>query len=395
MQHDFDYLVIGAGMAGEAAAQALREADANASIGMLGDESHPPYDRPPLSKKLWKDGKEADIWRPIDKAHAEVTLQRRAVKIDRAAHVVSDDKGDTWKYRKLLISTGGTPRKLPSGGDDFIYYRTFDDYQRLRKSVKPGARIAVIGGGFIGSEIAAAMAMNDCKVTMLFPDDAIGARVYPESLADAVTAYYREKGVDVRAGITVESGSGTAQGAQLKLSDGSTLAADAVVAGLGITPNVQLAEAAGLKVDNGIVVNEHLQSSDPDIYAAGDVASFPAPALGRRIRVEHENAAITMGTRAGKCMAGQDAPYDELPFFYSDLFDLGYEAVGTLDSRLETVEQWVTPFREGVVYYLDAGRVRGVLLWNTWGQVDAARNLIASPGPFDAENVRGRLPAQA
>jgi NADPH-dependent 2,4-dienoyl-CoA reductase/sulfur reductase-like enzyme len=201
--------------------------------------------------------------------------------------------------------------------------------------------------------------------------------------------------VDVRAGVSVESGSSSGQGAQLKLSDGSALAADAVVAGLGITPNVQLAEAAGLKVDNGIVVNEHLQTSDPDIYAAGDVASFPAPALGKRIRVEHENAAITMGTRAGKCMAGQDAPYDELPFFYSDLFDLGYEAVGTLDSRLETVEQWVTPFREGVVYYLDAGRVRGVLLWNTWGQVDAARHLIASPGPFDAENVRGRLPAQA
>src|SRR6185437_12178038 len=338
MQHTHDYLIIGAGMAGEAAAQALREADANASIGMLGDESHPPYDRPPLTKKLWKDGKEADIWRPIDKARAEVTLQRRAVKIDRAAQLVTDDNGGTWKYKKLLIATGGTPRQLPAGGGGFIYYRTFDDYQRLRTSVKPGARIAVIGGGFIGSEIAAAMAMNDCKVTMLFPDDAIGARVYPEALADAVTAYYREKGVEVRAGVTVESGSGTAQGAQLKLSDGSALAADAVVAGLGITPNVQLAEAAGLKVDNGIVVNEHLQTSDPDIYAAGDVASFPAPVLGHRLRVEHENAAISMGTRAGQCMAGKDAPYDELPFFYSDLFDLGYEAVGVLDSRLETVE---------------------------------------------------------
>ncbi|TAM95981.1 MAG: NAD(P)/FAD-dependent oxidoreductase [Rhodanobacteraceae bacterium] len=396
MQHAFDYLIIGAGMAGEAAAQGLRGADAKASIGVLGDEAHPPYDRPPLSKKLWKDGKEADIWRPIEKAHADLQLSRHATRIDRAAHVVGDDKGDTWKYQKLLIATGGTPRKLPFGGDGFIYYRTFDDYQRLRKAVKPGARIAVIGGGFIGSEIAAAMAMNGCKVTMLFPEDAIGARVYPESLADAVTAYFREKGVDARAGVTVKGGDATTgQGAQLKLSDGSTLAADTVVAGLGITPNVQLAQDAGLQVDNGIVVNEHLQTSDPDIYAAGDVASFPAPALGRRIRVEHENAAITMGTRAGKCMAGEDAPYDELPFFYSDLFDLGYEAVGTLDSRLETVEQWVTPFREGVVYYLDAGRVRGVLLWNTWGQVDAARALIAAPGPFDAENVRGRLPAQA
>jgi NADPH-dependent 2,4-dienoyl-CoA reductase/sulfur reductase-like enzyme len=391
MEHAFDYLIVGAGMAGEAAAQALREADADATIGLLGAESRPPYDRPPLTKKLWKDGKEGDIWRPIDKARAAVTLRRRATRIDRAAHLVHDDAGDTWKYRKLLIATGGTPRRFPSGGDDFIYYRTFDDYQRLRQAVRPGARIAVIGGGFIGSEIAAAMAMNDCKVTMLFPEDAIGARMYPESLADAVTDYYREKGVDVRAGIRAEGRSDNGTG--LRLSDGSTLAADAVVAGLGITPNVQLAQEAGLEVDDGIVVDDHLRSSDPDIYAAGDVASFPAPALGRRLRVEHENAAISMGTRAGKCMAGQDAPYDELPFFYSDLFELGYEAVGSLDSRLETVEQWVTPFREGVVYYLDAGRVRGVLLWNTWGQVDAARSLIASPGPFDAESVLGRLPA--
>jgi NADPH-dependent 2,4-dienoyl-CoA reductase/sulfur reductase-like enzyme len=393
MQHAFDYLIVGAGMAGEAAAQALREADAEARIGMLGDESHPPYDRPPLTKALWKDGKEADIWRPIDKARADVHLSRRATKIDRAAHIVHDDHGDSWQYRKLLIATGGTPRKLPAGGDGVIYYRTFDDYQRLRKAVKPGARIAVVGGGFIGSEIAAAMAMNGCKVTMLFPDDAIGARVYPESLADAVTAYYREKGVEVRAGVTVKAGAAGGEGMTIELSNGDSMRADAVIAGLGIAPNTRIAEEAGLEVKNGIVVNDHLQTSDPDIYAAGDVASFPAPALGR-LRVEHENAAISMGTRAGRCMAGQDAPYDELPFFYSDLFDLGYEAVGTLDSRLETVEQWVTPFREGVVYYLDAGRVRGVLLWNTWGQVDAARSLIASPGPFDAETVRGRLPAQ-
>lgn len=394
MQHQHDYLIIGAGMAGEAAAQALRDASADATIALLGDESHPPYDRPPLSKKLWKDGKEDAIWRPIDKANAELNLQRRAVKIDRAAHTVTDDKGDTWKYRKLLITTGGTPRRL-QGSDDFIYYRTFDDYQRLRQSVKKGARIAVIGGGFIGSEIAAAMAMNGCKVTMLFPDATIGARVYPKSLADSVTAYYREKGVDVRSGITVGGGKAHGGGTELALSDGSTLQADVVVAGLGITPNVKLAEDAGLKVDNGIVVDDHLRSSDPDIYAAGDVASFPAPALGKRIRVEHENAALTMGTHAGLCMAGQNMPYTELPFFYSDLFDLGYEAVGTLDVRLETVEQWVTPFREGVIYYLDAGRVRGVLLWNTWGQVDAARALIAEPGPFNAETVRGRLPVKA
>ncbi|MEB2284709.1 MAG: pyridine nucleotide-disulfide oxidoreductase [Polyangiaceae bacterium UTPRO1] len=392
MQHVYDYLIVGAGLAGEAAAQAIRGADDQGTIGMLGDEAHPPYDRPPLSKALWKDGKEDDIWRPIAKARATVQLGRRARTIDRAAHVVHDDAGDTWQYKKLLLATGGTPRTLPFG-EGFIYLRTYDDYKRLRAAAKPGARIAVIGGGFIGSEIAAAMAINGCKTTMLFPGNAIGARAYPAALAAAITDYYRERGVDVRSGTTATGGRADGDGAELVLSDGSTLRADTVVAGLGIVPNVQLAQAAGLQLDQGgIAVDEHLQTSDPDIYAAGDVAAFPAPALERRVRVEHENAAATMGEHAGLCMTGRNAPYDELPFFYSDLFDLGYEAVGILDARLETVEQWVTPFREGVVYYLDGGRVRGVLLWNTWGQVDAARALIAAPGPFTAATVRGRLP---
>lgn len=392
MEHAFDHLIVGAGMAGEAAAEAIRGVDDTATIGILGAEPHPPYDRPPLSKALWKDGHEQDIWRTVDKARATVHPGRRAVRIDRSARRVHDAAGDTWRYGKLLIATGGTPRTLPFG-DGFIYFRTLDDYRRLRRAAMPGARVAVIGGGFIGSEIAAALTLTGCKVTMLFPEAAIGARVYPAALAASVTEYYRQRGVDVRSGVTATGGATDGGGAELTLSDGSTLRADAVVAGLGIVPNVQLAREAGLELDlGGIVVDQHLRTSDPDIYAAGDVAAFPAPALERRMRVEHENAALTMGQRAGLCMAGQDARYDELPFFYSDLFDLGYEAVGLLDARLETVEQWVTPFREGVVYYLDGGRVRGALLWNTWGQVDAARALIAAPGPFDATTVRGRLP---
>ncbi len=392
MKHKVDYLIVGAGVAGETAAQAIRSVDARASIVMLGDESHPPYDRPPLSKALWKDGREEDIWRPIGKAAARLQLGRRALKLDAAAHVVHDDAGDAWEYRRLLLATGGTPRRLPFG-DDFIYYRRYDDYRRLRQLARPGARIAVIGGGFIGSEVAAAMALNGCRTTLLFPGPAICSRVFPAALADAVTAAYRERDVDVRSGITVTGASRDAGGTGLLLSDGSRLHADAVVAGLGITPNVELAQEAGLQIDlGGILVDDHLRTSDPDIHAAGDVATFPAPALGRRLRVEHEDAALKMGQHAGLCMAGQDAPYRQLPFFYADLFDLGYEAVGVVDSRLEVVEQWVTPYREGVLYYLEAGRIRGVLLWNTWGQVDAARALIAAPGPFDATTVRGRLP---
>ena len=175
-------------------------------------------------------------------------------------------------------------------------------------------------------------------------------------------------------------------------STGREVTTDVVVAGLGILPGVDLAQQAGLKIDNGIVVDQFLRSSDANVYAAGDVANFPNAALGVRTRVEHEDAANTMGAAAGRAMAGKGAPYTHLPFFYSDLFELGYEAVGDLDARHETVVDWKEPFREGVIYYLKDGRVRGVLLWNTWGQVDHARALIAAPGPFRAADLKGRLP---
>jgi len=173
------------------------------------------------------------------------------------------------------------------------------------------------------------------------------------------------------------------------------LTVDGVIAGIGIEPNVQLAESAGLKVDNGIVVDDSLCTSVSDIYAAGDAANFHNPALGQRLRVEHEDNANTMGRMAGRAMAGASVVYDHLPFFYSDLFDLGYEAVGALDSRLETFADWVEPFRKGVVYYLREGRVRGVLLWNVWEQVDAARQLISEAGPFKGTDLKGRLPGKA
>ena len=167
---------------------------------------------------------------------------------------------------------------------------------------------------------------------------------------------------------------------------------DGVVAGIGIEPDVRLAEGAGLEVGDGIVVDEFLRTSSPDVYAAGDVANFYNPDLDERLRVEHEDNANTMGLLAGRNMAGAAEPYHHLPFFYSDLFELGYEAVGEVDARLETVADWKDLGREGVVYYLREGQVRGVLLWNVWEQVDAARRLIAEPGPFEADDLKGRLP---
>jgi NADPH-dependent 2,4-dienoyl-CoA reductase/sulfur reductase-like enzyme len=389
----FPYLIVGGGMTADAAARAIRESDPTASVGLISAEPHPPYARPPLSKGLWKGDPEAGIWKGTETAGVEVRLSRRVTAIDAKRKTVTDERGDAVTYGKLLLATGGTPRRLPLDTGRIIYFRTYDDYRRLRALANERLRFAVLGGGFIGSEIAAALKLAGRDVVMLVPEDGIGARVFPADLSHFLVDYYREQGVEVRTGEGLAGLTPAAGKVIVKTTSGQELPLDVVVAGLGIQPNVDLAEQAGLRVENGILVDELLRTSMPDIFAAGDVANFFNPALGTRMRVEHEDNANTMGAAAGRAMTGRGTPYTHLPFFYSDLFALGYEAVGELDPRLETVADWKEQFREGVVYYLKDGRVRGVLLWNTWGQVDAARALIAEPGPFRAENLKGRLPA--
>jgi 3-phenylpropionate/trans-cinnamate dioxygenase ferredoxin reductase component len=231
----------------------------------------------------------------------------------------------------------------------------------------------------------------------VFPDEQIGQRIYPPDLTAFITAYFREKGVSILDRSAVVGAERADSGFILTVRREQTselreIRADGVVAGIGIVPAVELAESAGLKVDGGIVVDEGLRASHPDIYAAGDVARFYNEILGKWMRVEHEDNANTMGTMAGRAMAGEPVKYDHLPYFYSDLFDLGYEAVGELDSRLETFADWQEPFKKGVVYYLREGRVRGVLLWNVWSKTDEARRLIAESGPFTAAALKGRIP---
>ena len=395
---DYKYLIVGGGMAAEAAVHGIREVDRNGSIGLIGAERHPPYDRPPLSKGLWKGKPLKSVWRKSEGMGVTFHLGRRAKQIDARNRRVTDDEGTVHAFGKLLLATGSSPRRLPFGAEQIIYYRTLDDYERLRALTGQGRRFAVIGGGFIGSEVAAALAMNGKETVLAFPDEGICGRVFPPDIATFLNEYYRKKGVDVLAGARV-TGMESRQGQPiLKVSqppnwNEQEVAADGVVAGIGVQPNVELAQAAGLEVDNGIRVDASLRTSHPDIYAAGDVAGFHNPALDMWLRVEHEDNANTMGAMAGRAMAGEKVSYDHLPMFYSDLFDLGYEAVGEIDARLETVADWKDPFREGVIYYVRAGRVRGVLLWNVWEQVDAARRLIAEPGPFRAVDLKGRLPA--
>ncbi len=397
MERAYDYLIVGGGMAADAAAKSIRKHDARGSIGLIGSEPHAPYERPPLTKALWtKDKSVESIDLDTQRAGVDLHLGRTAVGLDRAAKTVSDDRGDTYRYGRLLLATGARTRTLPfAGGERTIEFRTLDDYQRLRKFAAAGARIAVVGGGFIGSELAASLTSVGCKVMMLFPGEAIGAGRYPPALSNFLNGYYRERGVELRTEVRVVDGRVKGDEVELALSDGANLSFDAVVAGLGVVPNTALAETAGLRVTDGIVVDALLRSSDPAIWAAGDVANFHHVGLDRVLRVEHESAAVGMGHHAGRAMTGVDDPYDVQPFFYSDLFDLGYEAVGLLDARLDIVEDWTQPFREGVIYYLDDGFLRGVLLWNVWGQVDAARELILEKRRRDADSLRRRLPKLA
>lgn len=390
---DYTYLIVGGGMTADAAAQAIHEVDPAHSIGLVGAEPHPPYDRPPLSKALWKGEPEEKIWRKTAQTGAALHLERRVKAVDPRAHTVTDDGGTVYGFQKLLLATGGAPRRLSLESDPVIYFRTLDDYRRLRALAGQNARFAVMGGGFIGSEVAAALRMQGRDVTMVVPEAGLGARVFPADLARFLVDYYRGKGVTMRMGEGVTGLKRRTGSAVVRTTTGGELTAEVVVAGLGIVPAVELAERAGLQVENGIVVDRFCRASQPDVYAAGDVANFENPALRSRLRVEHEDNANTMGRIAGYNMAGRATPYDHLPFFYSDLFELGYEAVGDVDARLETVADWKDKFREGVVYYLKDGRVRGVLLWNTWGQVDNARVLIAEPAPFKPEALKGRLPA--
>ncbi|MGE5236923.1 MAG: NAD(P)/FAD-dependent oxidoreductase [Acidobacteriota bacterium] len=387
----YTYLIVGGGMSADAAARGIREVDASGSIGLIGAEPDPPYSRPPLSKALWKGEPFESIWKGTEELGVELHLGERAVALDVAGRSVRTASGREYGYQKLLLATGGEPRRIASWGDEVIYFRTARDYRRLRSQADGARHFVVIGGGFIGSEIAAGLAMAGQRVTLVFPEHGIGARVFPAELCRHLGEVYRDHGIDVLAGEKIDHVERTVRGSLVRTASGRTLAADAVVAGLGIEPGVELAVAAGLEVDNGIVVDELLRTRVPTIYAAGDVASWLSPALGGRVRVEHEDNALTQGRAAGVSMAGSGEPYRHLPFFYSDLFDAGYEAVGELDASLEVVADWKEPLREGVVYYLREGRVRGVLLWNTWGQVDAARALIASPGPYRAGDLAGRI----
>jgi len=387
----YDYLIVGGGLAADAAVRGIRERDTRGSIGLLCAEAHPPYDRPPLTKGLWKGDAEDGIWRKTEELGVAMRLGARAVALDPRLHTVTLESGERVAYRRLLLATGARPRILPGAPPEVIAFRTLDDYRRLRERVEGGARVVILGGGFIGSELAASLAVNRVPVTLVVPEPGLGTRGFPTDLSARVTGLFRERGVDVRTGEVAWSIRRDGREMVVETRTGLRLVGDVVVAGLGVEPCTELAASGGLEVANGIVVDAFLRSTHPDVFGAGDVANVFSEALASRRRVEHEDGASSMGRTAGRNMAGALEPYAHLPFFYSDLFELGYEAVGDVDSRLETHAVWKEPLREGVVQYARGGRIVGVLLWNVWGKVDAARELIANGARPGTPVVEERL----
>jgi NADPH-dependent 2,4-dienoyl-CoA reductase/sulfur reductase-like enzyme len=386
MSLHYRYVIVGGGMAADAAVRGIRDVDSEGSIGVVSADVDPPYKRPWLSKDLWKGSSLDKVWLKTADRGAELQLGRTIVHIALDENRIVDDRGDSFTFDKLLMATGVSPRELAPPSDRVIAYRTLADYRKLSALSQSSQRFAVIGSGFIGSEIAAALSMAGKEVEMIFPGTAIGDRLFPADLAKSVTDRYRDEHVHVRPATRVTQLTERNDGVSIELADldGAPLEqieVDAVVTGIGSTPNDGLAHEAGLQVENGIVVDQMLQTRRPDVFAAGDVVCFFQPALQQYVRVEHEDNARKMGRAAGRAMAGKAEPYDHLPFFYSDLFDLGYEAVGEIDARLDTVEDWVEPYRQGVITYVRDNKVRGVMLWNVWEKTDEARTLIGSTAP--------------
>lgn len=377
----FTYIIVGGGTAGANAVDGIRAHDTKGSIALFGRENHLPYDRPPLSKGLWL-GKTTEEQLPVHDAsfyessgvqlHLGATIDRVMPK----EREVVDEGGRAYRYDKLLIATGGHARPLQFGEGIVAYLRTVDDYHSLLKASGPSRTVVVIGGGFIGCEISASLTQKGMHVTMIFPETDILSHMLPADLAAHVTGYYRSKGVTIESGDIPVSLQLGPDAINVATREHKGILGDLVVGAVGLALDTRIAASAGLAIGNGIIVDSHLQTSEPFIFAAGDVAMFPSHALGRNVRVEHWDNARAQGFLAGENMAGAKKPYDYLPYFYSDLFDLGFEAVGDISSRLEVYADWKDKFREGVLYYLDQGLVKGVLLWNVWEKVPQARALV-------------------
>ena len=395
----YKYIIVGGGLAGASAIEGIRERDQKGAILLIGNEKHLPYDRPPLSKKLWfgkKTVEEIFLHKKefYEQNNVTATIGTIVTSLDPKNKIVTDNRGRTYGFKKLLLATGGVPRVLPIHGgtlEGICYYRTLDDYLRLRKESSEGKSAVVIGGGFIGSEMAAALSANKVDVTMVFPDPFLMGRAFPEGLGRAIQDQYVSRGIKVLSKERPSAFSKNGSRFVTYTVSGKKIESDLVLVGIGVAPSLDLPRKAGLQTADGVIVDEYLQASLPDIYAAGDIAFFHYTALGKQKRVEHWDNALNQGKWAGRNMTGARERYTYMPYFFSDLFEFGYEAVGDVDASLETFADWQKVNDTGVIYYLRDGKVRGVMLCNVWDKVETARALIRRAEPMTPETLRNAI----
>jgi 3-phenylpropionate/trans-cinnamate dioxygenase ferredoxin reductase subunit len=392
------YVIVGASLAGAKAAQALREEGFGGPVTLIGEEQERPYERPPLSKDylLGKAERETIYVHPPSwyaEHDVDLRLGVRVSGVDPAAHQVELADGSRVGYAKLLLTTGSSPRRLPvpgAGLDGVLYLRRVGDSDAIKAAFQAASRVAVIGAGWIGLETAAAARAAGAEVTILEAAELPLLRVLGPEVAQVFAGLHRDHGADLRFGVQVAEITGSGGHADgVRLADGSRVEAGAVIVGVGITPNASLAEAAGLDVDNGVVVDAGLRSSDPDIYAAGDVASAYHPLLGRHIRVEHWANALNQPQAAARAMLGQDVAYDRVPYFYTDQYDLGMEYAGYVEpgGYDQVVFRGDVGRREFIAFWLARGRVLAGMNVNVWDVNDAIQALVRGGRAVDT----GRL----
>jgi 3-phenylpropionate/trans-cinnamate dioxygenase ferredoxin reductase subunit len=390
------FVIVGGGLAGAKGAEALRDAGFEGSVLLLGAEEHLPYERPPLSKGYLKTGEgleDAFVHPRQWYAAHDITVRTgtRVVALDRATHEVETDAGERIGYDRLLLATGSSPRVLSLPGADLggvLSLRTIEDSDRIRALMQPGARLVFVGGGWIGLEVASAAREAGSDVVVLESLELPLVRVLGPQLAQVFADLHRSHGVDLRASVTVEAieGSGGAVSG-VRLGDGSVVPADAVIVGIGAAPNVELAQSAGLAVDNGVTADAQGRTSDPDIFVAGDIANVEHPFLGGRVRVEHWANALNQPSVVAAAMLDQVGPEPELPYFFTDQYDLGMEYHGLGDPGDEVVVRGDLAAREFIAFWLRDGRVTAGMNVNVWDVGDPVKALIRSRTVVDRDQL--------
>ena len=393
------YLIVGASLAGAKAAEALRGEGFDGPLIMIGEENERPYERPPLSKDylLGKAERETVYVHPQQwYVHHDVDLRLgvAVTAVHPSAHEVSLADGSRIGYAKLLLTTGSAPRRLsvPGAGlDGVLYLRNLGDSDRIRAAFQSSSKVAVIGAGWIGLETAAAARAAGVAVTVLEMAELPLLRVLGRQVAQVFATLHRDHGVDLRCGVQVAEITGSnGRASGVLLADGSRIEADVVIAGVGITPNSQLASTAGLETSNGILVDAQLRSSSPDIYAAGDVASAFHPLLGKHVRVEHWANALHQPQAAARAMLGQDVAYDRVPYFFTDQYDLGMEYSGYVEpgGYDEVIFRGDPGRREFIAFWLSGGQVLAGMNVNVWDVNDAIQGLVRDGRPVDKDALQ-------